>query len=103
MLPPLETLDYAGACIQARPVGGDYYDLVRYRLALVVGDIAGKGIAAALSMASLHASLRSQRTQTRMVVRWCIGHRTYNGAPHTYGNPDFVLHRCAVASNPAAD
>jgi serine phosphatase RsbU (regulator of sigma subunit)/predicted enzyme related to lactoylglutathione lyase len=65
VLPPLETLDYAGACIQARPVGGDYYDLfdlVRYRLALVVGDIAGKGIAAALSMASLHASLRSQRT-----------------------------------------
>jgi serine phosphatase RsbU (regulator of sigma subunit) len=64
-LPPLRTLDYAGTCIQARPVGGDYYDFIdlgRYRLGLVVGDIAGKGIAAALLMASLHASLRTQRT-----------------------------------------
>jgi phosphoserine phosphatase RsbU/P len=64
-LPPLRALDYAGICIQARPVGGDYYDFIDlgpYRLALVIGDIAGKGIAAALLMASLHASLRSQRT-----------------------------------------
>jgi len=63
-LPPLKTLDYAGICLQARQVGGDYYDfidLVRYRLGLVIGDIAGKGMAAALLMASLHASLRSQR------------------------------------------
>ena len=64
-LPPLKTLDYAGICIQARQVGGDYYDFIdlgRHRLGLVVGDIAGKGIAAALLMASLHASLRTQRT-----------------------------------------
>src|SRR5204862_5146679 len=27
-LPPLRTLDYAGLCIQARPVGGDYYDFI---------------------------------------------------------------------------
>ncbi|MGO8793127.1 MAG: PP2C family protein-serine/threonine phosphatase [Terriglobia bacterium] len=64
-LKPLNTLDYAGICLQARAVGGDYYDFIDpgpNRLALVVGDIAGKGIAAALLMASLHASLRSQRT-----------------------------------------
>jgi hypothetical protein len=64
-LPTLKTLDYAGICLQARSVGGDYYDFIaldRHRLALVIGDIAGKGIAAALLMASLHASLRSQRT-----------------------------------------
>ena len=62
-LPMLKTLDYAGICIQARHVGGDYYDFLdlgRDRLALVVGDIAGKGIAAALLMANLQANLRSQ-------------------------------------------
>jgi serine phosphatase RsbU (regulator of sigma subunit) len=62
-LPPLKTLEYAGLCIQARHVGGDYYDFLdlgRERLGLVVGDIAGKGIAAALLMANLQANLRSQ-------------------------------------------
>jgi serine phosphatase RsbU (regulator of sigma subunit) len=61
--PPLLTLDYSGTCIQARQVGGDYYDFLdlgQERLGLVVGDIAGKGIAAALLMASLQANLRSQ-------------------------------------------
>jgi serine phosphatase RsbU (regulator of sigma subunit)/biotin operon repressor len=62
-LPPLRTLDYAGLCLQARQVGGDYYDFLdlgRERLGLVIGDIAGKGIAAALLMANLQANLRSQ-------------------------------------------
>ncbi len=61
--PPVQTLDYAGVCIQARDVGGDYYDFLdlgRGRLGLVIGDIAGKGIAAALLMANLQANLRSQ-------------------------------------------
>jgi phosphoserine phosphatase RsbU/P len=62
-LPALSTLDYAGSCIQAREVGGDYYDFLNLggdRLGLVIGDIAGKGIAAALLMANLQANLRSQ-------------------------------------------
>ena len=62
-LPPSRTLEYAGLCIQARQVGGDYYDFLNLgqeRLGLVIGDIAGKGIAAALLMANLQASLRSQ-------------------------------------------
>jgi serine phosphatase RsbU (regulator of sigma subunit)/catechol 2,3-dioxygenase-like lactoylglutathione lyase family enzyme len=61
--PPLRTLEYAGVCIQARHVGGDYYDFLalgEQRLGLVIGDIAGKGIAAALLMANLQANLRSQ-------------------------------------------
>jgi catechol 2,3-dioxygenase-like lactoylglutathione lyase family enzyme len=56
--PLLKTLDYAGICIQARHVGGDYYDffpLGQERLGLLVGDISGKGIAAALLMANLQA------------------------------------------------
>jgi phosphoserine phosphatase RsbU/P len=62
--PPLKTLDYAGVCIQARQVGGDYYDFLHLgqdRIALVLGDISGKGIAGALLMANLQANLRSQR------------------------------------------
>ena len=44
-------------------MGGDYYDFLdlgRERLGLVIGDISGKGIAAALLMANLQANLRSQ-------------------------------------------
>jgi serine phosphatase RsbU (regulator of sigma subunit) len=62
-LPPLETLEYTGTCVQARQVGGDYYDFLdlgQRRLGLVIGDIAGKGIAGALLMANLQANLRSQ-------------------------------------------
>jgi serine phosphatase RsbU (regulator of sigma subunit) len=62
-LPPIQTLEYAGVCSQAREVGGDYYDFLdlgRERLGLVIGDISGKGMAAALLMANLQANLRSQ-------------------------------------------
>jgi serine phosphatase RsbU (regulator of sigma subunit) len=61
-LPPVPTLDCAGICVQARAVGGDYYDFLELgkdRTAIVVGDVAGKGIAAALLMANLQAALRS--------------------------------------------
>ena len=61
--PQLTTLDYAGTCLQARSVGGDYYDFLdlgQARLGLVVADVAGKGMAAALLMANLQANLRSQ-------------------------------------------
>ncbi len=62
-LPAIKTLEYAGVCIQAKQVGGDYYDFLdlgRERFGLVVGDIAGKGFPAALLMANLQANLRSQ-------------------------------------------
>jgi serine phosphatase RsbU (regulator of sigma subunit) len=62
-LPVLRTLQYTGACIQARQVGGDYYDFLEShpgQLALVLADVAGKGISGALMMANLQANLRSQ-------------------------------------------
>jgi serine phosphatase RsbU (regulator of sigma subunit) len=61
--PLIRTLTYAGICHPARTVGGDYYDFLDLggrRLGLVVADIAGKGIGAALLMANLQAALRSQ-------------------------------------------
>ena len=61
--PQTRTLAYAGTCHPARTIGGDYYDFLDLgsrRLGLVVADIAGKGIGAALLMANLQAALRSQ-------------------------------------------
>lgn len=66
--PPLATLEYAGSCLQARQVGGDYYDfwdLGSSHLALVLADISGKGIAGALLMANLQANLRSRSAVAR--------------------------------------
>jgi len=60
--PPLATLQYDGMCMQARSVGGDYYDFLdlgRRRFGLVISDISGKGTAAALLMANLQAHLRN--------------------------------------------
>jgi serine phosphatase RsbU (regulator of sigma subunit) len=62
-MPQLKTLDYAGLCIQAHAVGGDYYDFLTLgeeRLGLIIGDTSGKGIGAALLMANLQANVRSQ-------------------------------------------
>src|SRR5215468_7077946 len=61
--PLIRTLVYEGICHPARTVGGDYYDFLDLgngRLGLVIADIAGKGMGAALLMANLQAALRSQ-------------------------------------------
>ncbi len=61
--PSLKTLDCCGKCIQTRAVGGDYYDFLDFgsgRLGLVLADISGKGMSAALLMANLQANLRGQ-------------------------------------------
>ncbi|HEV2272517.1 MAG TPA: PP2C family protein-serine/threonine phosphatase [Acidobacteriaceae bacterium] len=55
-------VDYSACCRQMRALGGDCYDftsLADGRLAMLVGDASGKGIAAALMMASVQASLRT--------------------------------------------
>src|SRR5215469_17743501 len=74
--PDARTLEYAGLCLQARQVGGDYFDFLdlgNRRLGLVIGDVSGKGIAAALLMANLQANLRSQGalalTHTELFLR----------------------------------
>lgn len=60
--PRLATLDCRGLSVPAHAVGGDYFDIlqpVEGRIVLAVGDVAGKGMSAALVMAAVHASLRS--------------------------------------------
>lgn len=65
LLQPLRAvsrLDYAGACRPAREVGGDYYDFIPvtpHQLGIAVGDVSGKGLYAALLMASLQARVQS--------------------------------------------
>ena len=53
-----------GVCKPARTVSGDYYDFLimgESELTLAMGDISGKGISAALLMASLHSAVRAYR------------------------------------------
>ncbi|MGH9674273.1 MAG: PP2C family protein-serine/threonine phosphatase [Bryobacteraceae bacterium] len=61
--PDFPALAFAGYSLAARCVGGDFYDFLDLgpgRLGLVLGDVSGNGIAAALLMASIQATLRSQ-------------------------------------------
>ena len=59
----LPTIDYAGHCVAARGVGGDYYDFLDLgegSLGFVLADVSGKGVPAALLMANLQACFRTQ-------------------------------------------
>jgi phosphoserine phosphatase RsbU/P len=63
-VPKSEKLDFApGICIPARSVSGDYYDFLEVTpgiIGIVVADVCGKGVSAALMMANLQANLRGQ-------------------------------------------
>ncbi|UCE03246.1 MAG: SpoIIE family protein phosphatase [Candidatus Latescibacterota bacterium] len=63
-VPELPYVDVSGVCLPARSVSGDYYDFIPVQdgCDFVVADVSGKGISAALLMASLQAALRSQYT-----------------------------------------
>lgn len=61
--PQLKRLELMGTCRPARMVSGDYYDFIQVGprwTVLAIGDISGKGISAALLMASIQSSLRAQ-------------------------------------------
>lgn len=61
--PSLPDIDIAGFTLPAREVGGDYYDFINIdqdRLGIVIADVSGKGMPAALLMANLQATLRGQ-------------------------------------------
>jgi phosphoserine phosphatase RsbU/P len=60
----LPMLELHGVCIPARTVSGDYYDFLIFGetgLGIALGDISGKGISAALLMATLHSAVRAYR------------------------------------------
>jgi len=60
----LPMLELHGVCLPARTVSGDYYDFLLFGttgLGIALGDISGKGISAALLMATLHSAVRAYR------------------------------------------
>jgi phosphoserine phosphatase RsbU/P len=62
-MPSVPGVEIEAICKAARTVSGDYYDFIQLsetRIAIAIADISGKGISAALLMASLQAALRSQ-------------------------------------------
>jgi phosphoserine phosphatase RsbU/P len=66
--PPIAGVDYAGGCRPALGVGGDYYDFILRKetgVGIAIGDVSGKGIPAALLMATLRAFLRGQTLHRR--------------------------------------
>jgi phosphoserine phosphatase RsbU/P len=121
-LPEILGLDYCGHCRPALGVGGDYYDFLALpagHLGIAIGDVSGKGIAAALMMASLQASLRGEATRApenlaaavaninRLVYEVSAAHRyatffygQYNPATHQFDyvnaghNPPMLFHSC---------
>jgi len=63
----LQSLELHGVCRPARTVSGDYYDFLPLgadKLTLAVGDISGKGISAALLMATVHSAVRAFKLNT---------------------------------------
>jgi phosphoserine phosphatase RsbU/P len=77
-VPDLKTLQLTGVCNPARVVSGDYYDFIRFdsSLAFAIGDVAGKGISAALLMAAIQSTMRMQLTAGGPGVT------STNGSPH---------------------
>ncbi|MGH9722347.1 MAG: PP2C family protein-serine/threonine phosphatase [Bryobacteraceae bacterium] len=98
-------VDYAGACRPALGVGGDYYDFIALAgggLGIAIGDVSGKGIGAALLMASLQASLRGQTIQDASDLAKVMGNinrLVYDASPSNkyatffYGQYDPVTRR----------
>ena len=86
---PIPGLDYAGYCRSAELVGGDYYDFLPMPeggFLFTLGDVSGKGIAAAVLMASMQASLRSQVVKTPASIAALI--RDLNKAAYSFTTAD---------------
>jgi sigma-B regulation protein RsbU (phosphoserine phosphatase) len=85
-------LEVYGVCRPARSVSGDYYDFIPLgaeRLVLAVGDISGKGISAALMMATVHAFVRAYSLEPDMVLAPALGVGTFSNAdPRMYYRGD---------------
>jgi phosphoserine phosphatase RsbU/P len=68
----LESLEVHGFCRPARTVSGDYYDFLTassHKMILAVGDISGKGISAALLMATIHSAVRAYSVESLPQLR----------------------------------
>jgi sigma-B regulation protein RsbU (phosphoserine phosphatase) len=104
LLPPVHGeasgIEYSGFCRSARMVGGDYYDLLPLEngsFAFNLGDVSGKGIPAAVLMASIHTLLRSLLTRSSEDLRYVV--QELNEAVHRSSSDDrFSTLFCGVIS-----
>ncbi len=90
--PPVPRLDVAFTTRPANTVSGDYYDVVPWqpgKFLLVVADVAGKSVPAALLMATFHASLRSLAGSTDSLAELVSGINRY-AAGHSRGGERFT-------------
>lgn len=90
-MPNLGSFRLTSICNPARMVSGDYYDYQAVggsRVALAIGDVAGKGISAALLMASLQSAMRSQ-------LRHCME----AGAGGPNGSTNYLISTARLVSN----
>ena len=72
LITQLDTLEVHGFCRPARTVSGDYYDFIALnsdRLMLAMGDVSGKGISAALLMATIYSAVRAYSIEDVPVLR----------------------------------
>jgi sigma-B regulation protein RsbU (phosphoserine phosphatase) len=105
VIPSLPGIELAAICRAARVVSGDYYDFIPLgpnHVGIVVADISGKGISAALLMASLQAALRSQMllsqnsfANTAEVVARLNLHLFRNTSPDRYATLFFAVYDSA--------
>jgi phosphoserine phosphatase RsbU/P len=74
-----QTLEIHGICHPARIVSGDYYDFLSYgpdQMGIAVGDISGKGISAALLMATIHSAVRAYEQEQAVSMEAVSGYGT---------------------------
>jgi sigma-B regulation protein RsbU (phosphoserine phosphatase) len=87
----LPALELHGICRPARTVSGDYYDFLPIesdKVALAVGDVSGKGISAALLMATIHSAVRAYSLEAAVapVLSVAAGGTAYHGSALAYAN-----------------
>ncbi len=76
------TLELHGICRPARIVSGDYYDFLSYgpeQVMVAVGDVSGKGISAALLMATIHSAVRAYEQEQLISVSTSAAYGTTTG------------------------
>ena len=111
--PRLTGVDVAGVWQPARTVGGDYYDLIKLsetQLGMCIGDVAGKGMPAALLMSALQAAVRASADpdvapsrvceRVRRVVVPSLGTRFVTFFYCTYDTVTRRLRYCNAGHNP---
>jgi sigma-B regulation protein RsbU (phosphoserine phosphatase) len=77
-------VEYDGLCVPAREIGGDYYDFLHLpggQFGFVLADVSGKGIPAALLMANLQASFRSQTSASLDEILTNVNRLFYRSTP----------------------